>query len=88
MTHPFVDTVDLVPVCSLCGKEVVRIDPTRKDIPLEEDMLDGAAGWLSHGYGSNFDGESWLMCFCNECLMKMKPIKLFDYLDGIEVEDT
>jgi len=79
------DTSELVPVCSICGKEIVRL---YDGIQLEEGCMEGTASWLSHGYGSDFDMECWLVCFCSACLMKMKPLKIFDYMDGFEVEDT
>ena len=45
-------------------------------------IYSGAVNWFAVGYGSRFDGERWLLAFCDECLEKMNPIKKDDYLLG------
>jgi hypothetical protein len=82
-----VDSTNVVAVCSLCGAAVKKLDAAFL-CPLEENMIDGAANWFCHGYGSDFDGENWLLCFCNTCLHKMHPLNIWDYVDNKEVDDT
>lgn len=84
--RPPIDTKDLEAVCSLCGAAMPRTLKGR--LPLEEDVVEGTVNWFEHGYSSDFDGETWLLCLCNACLQKMHPLKIWDYFDQKEVEDT
>lgn len=67
--------------CSFCQKEM-RVDQGRyKRIPLEEAMVySGCINWNTIGYGSDRDGERWLLAICDDCLHKAKPLKKYDYM--------
>ena len=68
--------------CSFCLKEieVKGIDENiTKDI-----VLKGAINNFTIGYGSQYDGEMWILAICDECLTKAVPLKKIDYLFGEE----
>lgn len=64
--------------CSLCGAEM-KADPD--DCPVEKAMIyNGAANYFTIGYGSKFDEEVWLLALCDECLSKLKPLEIEEYM--------
>lgn len=78
--------------CSLCGKEIRwSVCPTAPHWHVDKEIryrgsvthgiiYGGEAGWYTLGYGSNFDGERWLLVFCDKCLESFKPAKIESYL--------
>ncbi len=75
--------------CSLCGKEIHTDSMEPRDLGNPKQVFDsiqcsmtdtGSLSWFDHGYGSDFDGESWLVAFCDECLAKMTPVVKTGYL--------
>lgn len=64
--------------CSFCLKEI-KIHGIDSDIT-EDIISKGAVNNFTIGYGSQYDGEMWLLAICDECLTKAVPLKITDYL--------
>lgn len=66
--------------CSLCQSEI-QVDKHCEDDPVNKAILySGAANYFTIGYGSKFDGETWLIALCDECLSKLKPLEIEEYM--------
>jgi len=77
--------------CSLCGGEMrveITYIPVGQEPDFDKEMIySGAINWFCIGYGSDFDGEQWLLAVCDNCLHKATPLKKYNYMFPTANED-
>ena len=54
--------------CVNCKKDILEIYPNGLTKPESGAFTDGVVGRLSAGYGSKFDGSSFWIAICDQCL--------------------
>jgi len=59
-------------ICIKCGKEIKSINPTTKSKPENSMWLDGIVGKVSAGYGSELDGDMYIIAICDDCIRENK----------------
>ena len=59
-------------ICIKCGKEIKNFDPTTKFKPENGIWFDGIVSKISAGYGSNLDGDMYIIAICDDCIRDNK----------------
>lgn len=60
--------------CFKCEKEIERIHPDVKGNLDELMWLNGLVGKITAGYGSELDGDTYLLAVCDDCIMNNKHL--------------